>query len=265
MAFPTATNPSDHKLRRLPKQDTVLSRRCSLAMPKATNALRVHMIPSTFRDQLNGLVEALLQESQQSQCQLVGHDWGAVIGYLMVEHRPDLYKSYVSLGIPGGMSWLKMVTRCPTYLVNSFYIVIFQIPGFAEWLFQRQNYRFMRWLVGLWSPRLKADNTFLDSRVETMDQAGVLKASLSYYRNSFYGLNSASFKTRSLLTKPIQIPVLAIRGEDDFGVPASTWECISPKQFKAGITLESMKDAGHFFQIEEPKEISDRIISWISE
>jgi len=95
---------------------------------------------------------------------------------------------------------------------------------------------------------------------------GVLKSCLSYYRNSNYGLNGASFKFRRLFNGRIDVPTLGIRGKVDSCIAEVAWELTSPKFFRAELTLEIMPgDIGHFPQLESPQWVSERLIRWVSQ
>jgi pimeloyl-ACP methyl ester carboxylesterase len=105
----------------------------------------------------------------------------------------------------------------------------------------------------------------LASVKETFAAPGVLKSSLSYYRNSIFGLNPASFKFRRLFNGRIEVPTLGVRGEVDGCMPEVAWELISPKSFRNGLTLEVMPGVGHFPQLEDPRWISNRLLEWFEQ
>jgi pimeloyl-ACP methyl ester carboxylesterase len=71
-------------------------------------------------------------------------------------------------------------------------------------------------------------------------------------RYSLFGLNPASFKFRHLFNGRITVPTLSIRGEVDGCMPEVTWEQMSPKSFRNGLTLEVMPGIDHFPQFENP-------------
>ncbi|XP_012569533.1 epoxide hydrolase 1-like [Cicer arietinum] len=65
---------------------------------------------------------------------LVGHDWGAVIGWQVCLFHPERVKAYVALSVPYAPRnpILKPVTAMRLLYGNDFYICRFQEPGKAE-------------------------------------------------------------------------------------------------------------------------------------
>jgi pimeloyl-ACP methyl ester carboxylesterase len=209
------------------------------------------------------LIEALLKASDEKKCHLVGHDWGALVSYMVAFERPDLLYSLSALSIPYNISLSRVILRCPSYVVNSWYVSFFQLKWFADWWVKRNNLKFIDMLYRTWCPTWGQYDDRLVSVKETLNAPGVLKSCLSYYRNSIFGLNRASFKFRRMFSGRITVPTLGIRGEVDGCIPEVTWDQVSPKSFRSGLTLEVMPGIGHFPQLEDPQWISDRLIRWV--
>lgn len=217
------------------------------------------------RDVLTELVEVLLKETGQRRCHLVGHDWGCVVACMMAEHRPNLYFSLCAMGVPYGMSWAKMVVRCPSYLLHAWYILFFQFRGLADWLIRRRRFAFLAWLMKHWSPNYPGIQAMQQSVIQTFEKPGVLKAALDYYRTSMFSLTLQGFEIRALLNKTIHVPTLALRGQNDICLPESVWEVTSPRSFPKGLTLEVLAGAGHFIQYEQPDAIAQRLLRWFKQ
>jgi pimeloyl-ACP methyl ester carboxylesterase len=147
--------------------------------------------------------------------------------------------------------------------VNSWYVSFFQLKWFADWCVKRNNLKFIEMLYRTWCPTWHQYDERVASAKETLKAPGVLKSTLSYYRNSLFGLNSASFEFRRLFNGRITVPTLGIRGEVDGCIPEVAWEQVSPKSFRDGLTLEVMPGVGHFPQLESPQWISERLIRWV--
>jgi len=211
------------------------------------------------------LIEDLLDAYGKKKCHLVGHDWGAIIGYMVAAKRPDLLLSLVSLSIPYNVNLLRVILRCPRYILNSWYITFFQIKGVADWWVKRKDLKFIDMLYRTWSPTWEQYDERVASVKETLRAPGVLKSCFSYYRNSIFGLNSESFKFRKFFNGRITVPTLAIRGEVDGCIPEVAWEQMSPKSFRNGLTLEVLPGIGHFPHLEDPKKISNRLIEWFKQ
>jgi len=210
------------------------------------------------------VIEALLQDTGESECHLIGHDWGALTGYMVAHEKPDLLRSFAALSIPYNVNLQRVLLRCPSYAINAWYVTFFQLKWLADWWVRRNNFKFIDLLYRLWSPAWENYEDRLASTKETLRVPGVLKSCLSYYRNCIYGLNGASFKFRRLYNGRIDVPTLGIRGKVDGCLPEVSWELTSPKSFRAGLKLEVMPgDIGHFPQLENPEWISERLIKWV--
>jgi pimeloyl-ACP methyl ester carboxylesterase len=211
------------------------------------------------------LIECLLSESDEKKCHLVGHDWGALISYMVAHERPDLLYSHAVLSIPYNVNLQRVLLRCPSYVANSWYITFFQLKWLADWVVRRNNFKFFDLLYRTWCPTWENYEDRLASTKETFNAPGVLKWTLSYYRNSIFGLNAASFRFRRIFNGIIKVPTLGIRGDVDGCIPEVAWNVISPKSFPNGLTLEVMPGIGHFPQLEDPQWISERLIRWVKQ
>ena len=216
-------------------------------------------------DKIIDVIEVLLNASGEKKCHLIGHDWGALIAYMVAHERPDLLTSLASLSIPYNVNLQRVLLRCPSYVKNSWYISFFQLKWLADWWVKRNDLKFFDLLYRTWCPTWKNYDDRLASTKETFKAPGVLKATLSYYRNCIFGLNAASFKFRRLFNGTITVPTLGIRGEVDGCIPEVAWAVMSPKSFRNGLTLEVMPGTGHFPQLEDPQWISERLIRWVKQ
>ena len=209
------------------------------------------------------MIEGLLSASGESKCHLIGHDWGALISYMVAAERPDLLSSLVVLSIPYNVSLPRVILRCPRYVLNSWYISFFQLKGLADWWVTRNNWEFIDMLYRSWCPTWNQYDERVASARKTLKVPGVLNSTLGYYRNSIFGLNRASFEFRRLFNGRITVPTLGIRGDVDGCIPEVAWELISPKSFRNGLTLEVMPGIGHFPQLEDPQWTSARLVEWV--
>jgi pimeloyl-ACP methyl ester carboxylesterase len=218
-------------------------------------------------NEIIAMIEVLLEGSGEKKCHLVGHDWGALTSYMVAHERPDLLFSHAALSIPYNVNLQRVILRCPAYIVNGWYVCFFQLKGLADWWIPLKNWNLIDLLYRTWCPTWKRDQyeDRLVSVKETLKAPGVLKSTLSYYRNSLFGLNGASFKFRKLFNGRIDVPTLGIRGEVDGCMPEIAWNLIRPKSFPKGLVLEMMPGTGHFPQLENPQWVSDRLIAWVKQ
>ena len=74
---------------------------------------------------------------------LVGHDWGAVVGWTLAMVRPELLSTYTALSVAHPMAFLR-ATFTSSQFRKSWYIAAFQLPRVAERLAAKPGGRFDR-------------------------------------------------------------------------------------------------------------------------
>jgi pimeloyl-ACP methyl ester carboxylesterase len=90
--------------------------------------------PNRRRDyrlaRLCGDVEALI-ERIGAPVHLVGHDWGAVVGWALAARRPELLRTYTAVSVPHPRAFLQAALTSSQGL-KSWYMGFFQLPRLAE-------------------------------------------------------------------------------------------------------------------------------------
>lgn len=81
-------------------------------------------------DRMVGDAEALVAEIG-APVHLVGHDWGAVVAWLLAARRPDLVRSLVAVSVPHPAAYRQSLLRSDQ-LRLSWYIAAFQLPWLPE-------------------------------------------------------------------------------------------------------------------------------------
>jgi pimeloyl-ACP methyl ester carboxylesterase len=113
---------------------------------------------------------------------------------------------------------------------------------------------------------LRPENPFVSVQRPAKERFSLpVRGALGYYRNSLFGLNSASFQFRSMFRANIDVPTLALRGEHDQCIPDVAWEQISVRRFRKEISLNVVQNASHFPQLENPDAVNELLIRWLSE
>lgn len=194
---------------------------------------------------------------------LIGHDWGAISGFATMAKRPELFCSFTSLTIPYNLSLSNILLKSPGYLFKqAWYIELFQLRGIAEYLLEKEHWRFINQLIASWSPNWRIPDETLESIKATLASPGVKSAALSYYR-SLFKMNKQAALSRKLLNQDVHVPTLMIRGEQDGCIPFSLWQSINPSSFKSGYELKTV-NAGHFLHQEAPVVTNQLLVEWIS-
>jgi pimeloyl-ACP methyl ester carboxylesterase len=193
---------------------------------------------------------------------LVGHDWGAAVSYATASKYPQRFYSLSTLAVPHAPTLQRNLLRLPIQLLNSSYMIFFQLRGLADWVVKRNNFAFLRFLWRVWSPDWPGVDKVFPQVQKTFAKPGVVKASLGYYRSLF---SRKHRQTASSSYAPIQVPTLAMTGINDGCMDTRVYKGMEQSDcFTAGIRVEPVVDAGHFLQLEQPQAISELLINWIN-
>ncbi len=204
---------------------------------------------------LAGDIVGLIDRMGQGKAVIIGHDWGAAVGWYLATCYPERVEKYVALNVPHPSIMTSMLRKHPRQLLKSWYIFFFQLPWLPERIIQ-----------GLGS----TDRTMplrQSSRPGTFSAAN-----LAYYRQSWKiagamtGMINWYRATlrypQELLHNPkVTVPVLIIWGRKDKfllpeGAEASLKICDNGQ-------LVFVPEASHWVQHEEPEKVNNLIAEFI--
>lgn len=216
---------------------------------------------TTLVDDLVGLLDAL----DLPRAHLVGHDWGAAIGWLAVAGHPDRFVSYTSIAIPplGGM--LRAAYRFPVQLRKSWYMFFFQWRGLADVALARDDFAFIDRLWRDWSPGWTWPADSLAVVKETFRQPGVARAALGYYRHLFRWFDAPNRHGRELIGQSVRVPVLVLHGRTDGCMDARmAAAAVGAARLEAGAHFEVVDGGGHFLHQERPAQVNRLLLDFLA-
>ena len=199
---------------------------------------------------------------------VIGHDWGALAATGLAAMPESPFARAVIMSVPppavlrpAGPAGdrLLLTRRVARQLVRSWYIGYFQLPGLPE--------RSASWVLPLlwrrWSPGYDAheDLRHVDAAIGTRES---WRAALGPYR----ALRSVRVPARYAdlhrhWTRPPRLPSLYLHGRDDGCMTAAFTES-TRRVLPAGSEAAVVEHAGHFLQLEQPDEVADRVLAFIS-
>ncbi len=213
-------------------------------------------------DMANDVLEWLPQCSDEP-VHLIGHDWGGAIGNL-VATQAEL-KSYSCLAIPPIQGFLPALARYPQQIRYSWYMLFFQLRGFADKRFAKNDYAFVERLWRDWSPDWQFSDADLEAAKATFRQPNVAKATLDYYRCQLNLASKAWRKSQQAINQPVLAPSLYLAGENDGCMSSNFYQhAMGRAQFSAGVELEFLPDCGHFLHRELPNLVSTRLLEHLN-
>jgi pimeloyl-ACP methyl ester carboxylesterase len=193
---------------------------------------------------------------------LIGHDWGAAATYGIGAHQPERWRRLVTMAVPptpvaGGalLSNFEQQKR-------SWYYFFLQLP-FAEMVVGADDMAFIERLWGDWSPGFDGSDDLVYVKEALRDPAN-LAAAIGYYRASLNGTQPppqyADAQAAAATVGPL--PTLYLHGADDGCMGVSLAPEAEPL-LAEGSEVVIVPDAGHFLQLERPKEVNDHILRFL--
>lgn len=225
-------------------------------------------IPSTggfAQADLAADVIAFLDELGTDRAHLVGHDWGAAIGYAVAAAAPARFATLTTLAVPHPGRFLTGVLGHPRQLRLSWYMFFFQLRGIAERTVSRNDFEFIRRRWRDWSPGWDAPQDALESVIDTLRRPGVLSATLGYYRSALSPRSLPLGRAaRRAACFPVPVPTLAITGERDGCIDSGVFRAMMrPEDFPNGLEVAAIPDAGHFVHQERPGAVNALLLDWL--
>ena len=215
---------------------------------------------------LNHMVEdvvAWIDQLGEQKVHLVGHDWGAIVGYLTANTVPDRLLSLTTFAIAPLQGLPLAIRQNPRQILLSWYTMFFQLRGLSDWWVERSDWQFIEKLWRDWSPTWDIPQSTLDSVKQTFAQPGVKKAALTYYRHSFDRWSIQAKEVADTMERKTLTPTLAVGGWDDGCMAAELYDAAArPEDFPAGIRVERLKGAGHFLHQEQPEKVKELLLEW---
>lgn len=210
---------------------------------------------------LAGDVIGWLDDLDVERAHLVGHDWGAVITYVVAAHYPDRVRTATALAIPPLVRIPSAVRRVPRQLLRSWYMTWFQIPGLSDRSLRARDWWLLKRLWRTWSPQYSMSaGEWTDVR-GMFEEEGVVSGALAYYRQNATPPVLLGIRRPPVMTQPtIAVPMLILNGAED--------GCMDRRMFGVGIHVADfpedvehveVSDAGHFLHLERPDAVNELI------
>ena len=182
---------------------------------------------------------------------LVGHDWGAGVGWGVVLAQPDRVLSWTPLSIAHPAAFGAALQNDPDQQSRSSYFTLFVTPGVPETLFTFNNL----WLLKSAYGEMRAEK--VDEYVSVFSEPGALTAGLNWYRASFGGDSSGT----EVQENDVKVPTLFIWGNQDEAVGRLGTELMS-EYMKGPYSIIEL-NAGHWLLSETPEQVITPIVSHI--
>ncbi len=213
----------------------------------------------TLAADMAGLVRALGEKSVT----VVGHDWGAVLGWVMAALHPGVVERLVVLGTAHPMRHREAMVRDPRGQgAASAYMLAAQLPRVAERTLLKDDAERVGQILAEWSGPGWPDAATADRYRTAMQIPKVAYCALEYYRWAVRSaLRPDGIRYFKRIQQPIIAPTLQLHGALD--------TCVLPRtaqgsgRFVTGEYEWRLLDGvGHFLAEEAPELVTGEIVRW---
>jgi len=212
----------------------------------------------TLADDVAGLIRAL----GERDAVVVGHDWGAHIGWTLAAVHPHVVRRLVVASVPHPLRWLSALPRDRAQRRASSYIARFQLPWHPErWIVADDAANIAQLLRDWGGPRFPDAETERRCR-DAMQILYVPNRAMEYYRWAVRSIpRSDGRRYRAAMRRPVMAPTLQLHGRlDGCVLPATAMG--SARYVSGDYEWKCYDDAGHFPHQEQPEEFSADLLRW---
>lgn len=178
---------------------------------------------------------------------LVGHDWGAGIGWsAALADKQRRILSWSALSVPHPAAFAEALTNNPDQQSSSGYFALFKLPWLAESLFAFNRFGLLRQIYAV------MDKAHQQEYLALFSERGAMTSALNWYR----AIELADPPEKH----DIEIPVLFIWGTKDFTIARSTVD--SQEKYLSDFQKIEL-DTGHWLMEEETAATTSAVLSFI--
>jgi pimeloyl-ACP methyl ester carboxylesterase len=198
-----------------------------------------------------GLVDGIGRQTFR----LVGHDWGAGVGWWIALRHPERLERFVALSAPHPAVWIDAMRNNPEQRKKSWYVRAFRIPWLPEFLLRQRNFKGLAdALRESRRPGACSDEDLAKYR-EAWSRPGALTGMINWYRALL------AKPVPPTLPGPVKVPTLIVWGRDDkYGIPELAER--SGRLCDDGPVV--YLDATHWVQHDEPERVNELLLEFLA-
>jgi pimeloyl-ACP methyl ester carboxylesterase len=198
-------------------------------------------------------VLGLLDESGERSACVVGHDWGALVGWWLALAHPERVERLAVLNVPHPAVMRRQLATNPRQALRSWYVLLFQLPGLPEALLRRRDFAMLARAVR-GGRRGTCSDADLARYREAWAQPGALRAMVDWYRAA------PRVAVRPLPALRVRVPTLLLWGARDrfLGLELAA---PSAALCDKGV-LHVYEQATHWLQHDEAASVNQRLIEF---
>lgn len=196
---------------------------------------------------------ALIDATGADRVHLVGHDWGAAVGWDVAAREPDRLASFSAISVPHPAAFLRAMPTSRQGLA-SWYMYVAQIPRLPERLLLGRDGAGARFTDALLRSGQSAAHAERDAGA--MLEPGALTAALNWYR-------AIPLSNGRKLGRTVRVPTLYIWSDGDTAVTAKPAHD-NAKYVRGPYRFETVHGASHWLPDEVPDTVADLLLEWFA-
>lgn len=189
------------------------------------------------------IIELLKAQKIKTPIHVVGHDWGAVLGWCFALAHPELIKSLVAVSVGHPKAYARAGWR---QKLKGLYMLGFQFPGLSEYFLSKNNFHSLRGGA--------RQHPQIEEVIQDISRPGRLTAGLNYYRANLGNILLKSWSN-------CKIPVLGIWGTKDSFLEEDQM-ADSEKYMDADWKYVRIENGGHWLPIEQAEQLFTLANEW---
>ncbi|MGH3341600.1 MAG: alpha/beta fold hydrolase [Carbonactinosporaceae bacterium] len=217
--------------------------------------------PFTLTADIAGVIRSL----GEPDAAVVGHDWGAFVGWTAAALQPKVVRRLVAVSMPHPRRLRTALATDPRQIAKSTYVFAFQTPLAPERVLARHDGAFVEKLLERWSGPGWPDPESSWRYRKAMQIPGTAHCSLEFYRWAIRSLprpDGMAFAQR--LKNPLQVPTLHTHGALDACLLPRTARG-SSRYVEAPYRWRLFEGAGHFPHEEIPQTFNAELLGWLAD
>ena len=181
---------------------------------------------------------------------LVGHDWGALCGWAVVDRYPERVASWTAMSVPHAKAFAIAVRDDPEEEPYRQILQLFVTPDVPEQAAAAADYAMLR---NAWTA---SDAEEIEAYLGVFRQPGAMTGALNWYRAS--RAHARSLEDDAVPFGPVSVPTQLIWGKNDAYIRRRSVK-LAADYMKGPYRVVEL-DAGHWLAQERPTEVLAAIV-----
>lgn len=199
---------------------------------------------------LAGDVEALIRTIGRP-VHLVGHDWGAMVAWVVAGQHPDLVRTLTAVSVPHPAAFTAAMTSSDQAL-RSWYVLLFQLPRVAELTASLGGGR-------LFDRLLRSAGMGDDERARVRREVvedGALPHAIGWYRGM-------PLSDRSVLGRSIKVPTTMVWSDGDTALARRGAE-LTERYCRSDYELVVLQGVSHWIPTQAPEALAEAVLERVA-